>query len=105
MTVANVDVVRTGQRLDLAIAGEVDLANAVTVQRQLLDVITNQLSSVHLDLTALLFLDSAGLRIMFALADRLEMLQIAFEVTVTPSSIPRRALELAGFTPLTIAPA
>lgn len=105
MTVASVDVVRTGERLDLAIAGEIDLANATTVQRRLLELITNQPSAVHLDLTGLTFLDSAGLRIMFTLADRLEMLQIAFEVIVPARSIPRRALELAGFTPLTIAPA
>jgi anti-anti-sigma factor len=104
VTVAKVDVERTGERLDLTITGEVDLANAATVQQQLLDVITNQPTEVHLDLIGLTFLDSAGLRILFTLADRLEMLQIAFEVVVSAGSIPRRALELAGFTPLTIAP-
>ena len=34
----------------IAVAGEIDLSNATTVERQVLDAITNQLTEVTLDL-------------------------------------------------------
>lgn len=102
MTVASVVTVATGPRMELAVSGEIDMVNAVIVQQQLLEAITNQPDSVRIDLSGLTFLDSAGLRILFALADRLEILQIELEVMVPADSIPRRAMELAGFTPLTV---
>ncbi|HEY0639132.1 MAG TPA: STAS domain-containing protein [Pseudonocardiaceae bacterium] len=100
MTMATVDVAGGDTHLELAISGEIDMANADTVQKQLLAAITNQPTAVSLDLSGLTFLDSAGLRILFALADRLEILQIDLDVIVRADSIPRRAMELAGFRPL-----
>lgn len=98
MTVANVDVVSDDiDRLRIAVSGEIDMANAAVVQHELLNTITNQPTAVTVDLSGLTFLDSAGLRILFTLADRLQVLQIELELVVPVDSVPRRAIELAGF--------
>jgi anti-anti-sigma factor len=83
-------------RLLIRLDGEIDLANAATVEMQLREVITNRTRSVSIDLSELDYLDSAGLRILFALVDRLELLQIALDVTVSAGSPARRAVELSG---------
>lgn len=98
MTVAIIEQIDSDEgELALALSGELDMVNAATVQQELLDAITNQPTAVRLDLSELTFMDSAGLRILFALADRLETLQITLDVVVAPGSVPRRAMELAGF--------
>jgi len=98
MTMATVDIVSDDtERLVLAVSGEIDMANAAAMQQELLSAISNQPTSVSVDLSGLTFLDSAGLRILFTLADRLHVLQIEFELVVPVDSVPRRAIELAGF--------
>ena len=80
----------------IAIAGEIDLSYATTVERQVLDAITNQLTEVTLDLNALTYIDSAGLRIVFTLASRLDTLQIDLDLRVPTNSPIRRMIELSG---------
>jgi anti-anti-sigma factor len=87
--------VRPG-RLLITIEGEVDLANAASVGEQLAAVITNRTRSVSIDLSGLDYLDSAGLRVLFALVDRLDLLQIELEVVLSAASPARRAVELSG---------
>jgi anti-anti-sigma factor len=97
MTTASVhtDEIQPG-RLLIRLAGEIDLANAAAVEVQLREVITNRTQSVSIDLSMLEYLDSAGLRVLFALVDRLELLQIAMDVVVSAGSPARRAVELSG---------
>lgn len=102
MTTATVHVTHADGALTIDVAGEIDMVNATTVHQQLLDAVSNQETAVRVDLSGLTFMDSAGLRILFALADRLELLQIQLDVVVPAHSIPRRAMELAGFTPMTV---
>jgi len=83
-------------RLLIRLDGEIDLANATTVEQQLSEVITNRTRSVSIDLSNLDYLDSAGLHVLFALVNRLELLQIAMDVVVSRSSPARRAVELSG---------
>lgn len=80
----------------LAVTGEVDLANAAEVEDRILDHTANDLVGVVLDLGGLDYLDSTGLRLLFALAARLEISQIGLELVVAPGSPVRRALELTG---------
>jgi len=97
MTLATVAVEETGgDTVRIAVAGEVDLVNATTVEQRITDAITNQVRAVTLDLTALEYIDSAGLRVLFQLASRLETLQIAIELVVAPGSSVRRLVELSG---------
>lgn len=97
MTTANVAVHPDGSTVRIEIDGEVDLDNAETVEEQLGSAIPNETTAVTLGLGGLRYLDSAGLRVLFALAARLEVLQIGLSVDVPPGTPARRVLELSGF--------
>ena len=66
----------------IAVSGEIDLSNVAAVERQIFDAVTNQLTAVSVDLGELTYLDSAGLRVLFALGARLDTLQIDLELIV-----------------------
>jgi anti-anti-sigma factor len=82
--------------VSIVVGGEIDLANAAAVKRQIVEAISNQLTEVTLDLTTLIYIDSAGLRVLFTLGTRLETLQIALELLVPTESPIRRMIELSG---------
>jgi anti-anti-sigma factor len=97
MTLATVEVEATGDgTVRIAVAGEIDLVNVASVEEQIAEAITNQLTAVTLDLTGLEYIDSAGLRVLFTLASRLETRQIAIELVVAPRSSVRRLVDLSG---------
>jgi anti-anti-sigma factor len=96
MTAVRVDVRPGDGGVRIAIAGEIDLANADAVEEQIVAAITNQVTSVSLDLGDVDYIDSAGLRIFFALAPRLAGLQIALELVAPIGSPSRRLLEVSG---------
>jgi anti-anti-sigma factor len=97
MTEASVVVRPEGHDVRITIGGEVDLENANDVEDQLAAAIPNETNAVTLELADLEYLDSAGLRVLFALAARLEVLQIELHVDVPPGSHTRRVLQLSGF--------
>ena len=97
MTEAHIAVDRTREdRLRIAVGGEIDLANAAAVERQILDAISNQITEITLDLHGLTYIDSAGLRVLFTLGSRLETLQTALELIVPTESPIWRTIELSG---------
>jgi stage II sporulation protein AA (anti-sigma F factor antagonist) len=96
MTTARVDVAPDDGGVRIAIAGEVDLANAAAVEEQIVAAITNQVTSVSVHLGDVDYIDSAGLRIFFALGPRLAALQITLELIVPVGSPSRRLLEVSG---------
>src|SRR4051794_18149103 len=93
MTTASVVAYPDGSGIRIDIGGEIDLENAETVEDQLAAAIPNDTTEVTLGLAALAYLDSAGLRVLFALAARLEVLQIALLVEAPPGSASRRVLQ------------
>ncbi|NMO91307.1 STAS domain-containing protein [Actinomycetospora sp. TBRC 11914] len=97
MTKATVLVSPDHSRVRIDLGGEIDLENAASVEEQLAAAIPNHLSAVTLDLSGLDYIDSVGLRILFALAARLEVLQIELQVVAPIGSLARRVLELSGF--------
>ncbi|HVW41820.1 MAG TPA: STAS domain-containing protein [Amycolatopsis sp.] len=100
MTTARVEAEVRGDTACITISGEIDLANANLVQDQIHAAITNDVTIVMLDLSGLDYLDSAGLRVLFTLADRLRVLQMGLELLVAPQSAVRKAVELSGLEPL-----
>jgi stage II sporulation protein AA (anti-sigma F factor antagonist) len=96
MTTAAVDVVVDDGSVRIAVSGEVDLANAAAVEDQVIAAISNQATSVSVDLGDLDYMDSAGLRILFSLASRLAGLQIALEVVAPVGTSARRLVEVSG---------
>jgi anti-anti-sigma factor len=82
----------------ITVTGEVDMDNAADVEHQVLDAISNQLTAVTIDLSGLDYIDSAGLRVLFTLHTRLEMLQIALRLLVPHHSPIRRVIDVSGVT-------
>jgi anti-anti-sigma factor len=64
------------------------------VERQILEAIPSHLAEVSVDLSALDYIDSAGLRVLFALGTRLKTLQIGLVFVPTDSSV-RQMIDLA----------
>ena len=80
----------------IALFGEIDMANADDVEQQILGAIDNQLTAVTIDLSGLEYIDSAGIRVLFTLANRLAILQIALRLVVPERSPVRRVIDLSG---------
>ncbi|TNC29688.1 STAS domain-containing protein [Amycolatopsis alkalitolerans] len=100
MTTANFSASVDGGEVLVRIAGEIDLANAAEVQQRIHAVITNDAIRVVLDLAGLDYLDSAGLHVLFTLAERLRLLQIGLDLVVPPGAPVRRVVELSGLAPV-----
>jgi anti-anti-sigma factor len=98
MTHADVALRADDDSAYVIVRGEIDLANASTVENEIISGLTNKLAAVSVDLTGLSYVDSAGVRVLFSLAQRLELLQISLEIVVTPDSVVRRVIELSGLT-------
>jgi anti-anti-sigma factor len=80
----------------VVVEGEVDLSNSAGVEQAVLAAIDNEATAVTIDLTDVGYLDSAGLRIVYTLATRLDLLQIALEVVAPVGSAARHVIELSG---------
>jgi anti-anti-sigma factor len=96
MTIAWVSTSTEGDTMHIAVSGEVDLGNAAALERELRAVIAHQPRAVSVDLTDLTYLDSTGVRILFALASLLKPLRIMMKLIVPLDSPARRLIELSG---------
>jgi anti-anti-sigma factor len=95
-THAVVVVDRSDGAARIVVTGELDLANAEIVERQILRGVDGELGTVTLDLTGLRYIDSAGLWILFRLGTRLRTAKIAGEVLVPADGPVWRMVETAG---------
>jgi anti-anti-sigma factor len=77
------------------VEGELDLANVGEVGANLLAAVPNTSSALIVDLSATTYLDSAGIKLLVDLNQRLRVRQQALRVVVPPTAIIRRVLELA----------
>ena len=82
-----------------AVEGEIDLSNAATLGAELTTAVSNAAPGLVIDLSALEFLDSSGVHMLYDIADRLAMRQQRFAVVIGPDAPPRRAIELSGVEP------
>ena len=93
---ARVEVDRTGQRGVIAIHGEIDISNAQEVSAAIEAVMPNAVELLVIDLSGTTYLDSAGVQLLFLLAQRLQTRRQAL-ILVVPEEAPIRAvLELTG---------
>ena len=75
--------------------GEIDLSNADSIGEAIAQVYTREGSGVVVDLTAVEYLDSAGVRLLFRVARASESNRWAMRVVVPAKSAVRRVLDLA----------
>lgn len=95
-THAVVVVDRSDEAARIVVTGELDLANAEIVERQILRGVGGELGAVTLDLTGLRYIDSAGLWILFRLGNRLRTAKITGEVLIPADGPVWRMVETAG---------
>jgi anti-anti-sigma factor len=97
VTDAKVETSAEDGSMHITLSGEIDLANAAVVEDEIRAAVSNQPTTVSVDLTDLTYMDSAGIRILFVLASRLQALRIVLELIVPLDSPTRRIVELSGF--------
>lgn len=81
------------------VEGEIDLSNAPVLLTQLTAAVSNAARGLLIDLTALEFLDSSGVHMLYDIADRLATRQQRLAVVLPADAPPRRAIELSGVEP------
>lgn len=92
---ASIEVTADGdEHSTVVVAGEIDASNADRVFRQLQAALDTP--SVTLDLSQLEFLDSAAVRVLFALAHSASLRGVGLSALVPPASPVRRVLGLSG---------
>ena len=74
--------------------GELDISKAADLREGLVGVVTNEDFGLVLDLTAVTYLDSSAITVLFALADRLRARQQLLTAVVPASAMIRRVLGL-----------
>jgi anti-anti-sigma factor len=97
MTAAKVECSAKDGSMHISLSGEIDLANAAVIEDEIRSAVSTQPSAVSVDLTELSYIDSAGIRILYGLASRLQALRIVLELIVPLESPTRRLIELSGF--------
>ena len=78
------------------ITGEIDLSNAVTLERAMLDAVPNTASGMVVDLSGVSYLDSAGIRMLGEMAERLRWREQRLAVVAPEGSRVRGVLTMAG---------
>lgn len=78
------------------LVGAVDLSNVDDLAQRLESSVTNHCPGLVLDLSAVTYLDSTGLRLVYRLARQLGDRQQRLRLVVPPGARITRVLELAG---------
>jgi anti-anti-sigma factor len=93
---AELALVRDGDVLLASLSGEVDLSNASDIERTIMDAVPNTAFGMLLDLSDVTYIDSAGVRLLLALADRFRWRAQELGLVVPEDSRIRRVLTMAG---------
>lgn len=96
MTDATITLETHDNDIRIGLAGEVDMANADRIQEQMASAITNDTTSVIVDVAELRYIDSTGLRVLASFAARLRSIDIAFTLVAPATSPAGRVIELTG---------
>ncbi len=78
------------------LSGEVDLSNANDLEGAIVDAVPNDASGMLLDLSSLTYIDSAGVRLLLAVADRFRWRGQQLALVTPEGSRVRRVLAMAG---------
>jgi anti-sigma B factor antagonist len=89
---ATVIVERRGSVQVVRVAGEVDISNAARLEEEVSDAMPNDAAGLVLDLTDITYLDSAGIRMLFELAERTEGRRQSLAIVVPSDSLIRHSL-------------
>src|ERR1700710_1344493 len=90
-----IEKIRVGHRVVLAVSGELDLATAPTLQGALDDAVDSGAAEIWIDLSDVRFMDSTALRVLLAIRRRLRLSSTPLAV-ICPDGPVRRVFEIAG---------
>lgn len=80
----------------VCVSGEIDLSNAADVRDAIGAAVSEAATTVVVDLTGTLYLDSAGISMLFQLAERLSRSRQELRLVVPPDSPIRAVLRLTS---------
>ena len=89
---ATLVVERQGELQVVRLAGEVDISNAGKLEENISDAVPNDAAGLVVDLSDTGYLDSAGIRMLFELGQRLGGRRQSVAVVVPPDSLIRDTL-------------
>jgi len=78
----------------VAMAGEIDLANADTGEERIVAGVPNEADRLILDLSAVTYLDSAGVRLILGVNERLHLRRQELRLVVPETAPIQRLLEI-----------
>jgi anti-anti-sigma factor len=93
---AELRVSEHGEAVVAAIVGEVDASNSGELAAGLREAVNNRSTRLVIDLSPTRYLDSAGINLLFNLAEELRAHQVALALVVEPGSSVQRMLDLTG---------
>ncbi len=96
MPLANLQTELHGSTLLARLDGELDLSNVPGLTLELATAVPNTVTVLALDLSAVTYMDSAGLGMLYALARQLRDRQQRLSVVVPEASRLRRLLAVAS---------
>jgi anti-sigma B factor antagonist len=79
-----------------ALEGEIDASNVDELGARLRDLLTNRSTALVVDLLGVIYLDSAGINLLFALGEELRGRQQQLRLVVSPTASITRILSLTG---------
>jgi anti-sigma B factor antagonist len=90
------DVLRDGDWVVAGWHGEIDVANAETIEQQTLGEVRNTDAGLVIDLTEVSYIDSAGIHSLVAIRRLLANRQQRLAMVVPERSVLNKALEVGG---------
>jgi len=79
-----------------AIHGEIDASNVAEVGVALREIVSNQSEVLVIDLSETMYLDSAGINLLFALGDELRSRQLTLRLVIPAKTPIARMLGITG---------
>lgn len=97
---ASIEAEQRGATLLLRISGEIDVSNARELSAAIEAAVPNGILRIVMDLTDITYLDSAGVKLLMQLADRLRARRRELRLVVPEHAPIRAVLELTGLSQL-----
>lgn len=91
---ANLELEHRDEIAVARLTGEVDISQAGSLRKQLLEAVRNDDRGLIVDLSEARYIDSVGVSLLFELAERLEGRQLGFAVVMPQQGLVQRVLTI-----------
>jgi anti-anti-sigma factor len=93
---ARIQLRRVEDHVVACLSGEIDLSNASELEAELAASVPDDARGLVVDITEIGYLDSAGVRLVFSLAEGLRRRGQRLALVLPPAALVGRVLELSG---------